>query len=61
MLGKESSEFVEIEPAVSIGGRGGYEHGRFMSEWNGRCGISLRTSVLVVKSFDVLLQLKRGL
>ena len=58
MLGKEASEFVEPERAVDVGRRGGYEQGCFVGEGHGCCGISFGAGVLVVKCFEVLLQLK---
>ena len=58
MLGEEASEFVEPERAVDAGRRGGYEHGCFVCEGHSCCGIILGASVLIVKSFDVFLQLK---
>ena len=55
MLRKEASQFVEPEPAVDTGRRGGNDHGCFVCERHRCCGISRGTGVLVVKGFDVLL------
>ena len=60
MLGQEASEFIEPERAVNAGRWGGYDHGCFVGERHGCCRVSCGTRVFVVKSFDVLLQLKGG-
>ena len=61
MLSKEASEFVEPKRAINAGGWGGYQHGCFMREGYGCCGVCRGTGVLVVKSFEVLLQLEGGI
>ena len=57
MLCEEASEFVEPERAVDVVRRRGYEQGCHVGEGHGCCGIS-HVGVLVVKGFEVLLQLK---
>ena len=58
MLSQEASEFVKPKRAVDAGRRGGDDHGRFVCERHGCRKVSCGTRVLLVESFDVLLQLK---
>ena len=60
MLGQEASEFVEPKRAVDAGRWGGYDDGCFVCEGHRCCRVGCRTRVLLVKSFDVLLQLEGG-
>lgn len=58
MLGEEACELIEPERAIDVIRWGGYQQGCFVGERHGCCGISCRVGVLVMKGFDVLLQLK---